>query len=90
VKSLNAKFLITMTHHIFNYKIVLMPEEDGFSVLVPAIPEICTQGNTEEEALENAREAIECYLESCSQQGELPELERVGNYQIKDLTVCLA
>jgi antitoxin HicB len=38
--------------------------EGGFSVLVHAIPEICTFGETLEEACEMAEDAIRCYLES--------------------------
>lgn len=37
--------------------------EGGFNVTVPALDGCFTQGDTEEEALENAREAILCYLE---------------------------
>ena len=47
-----------------------MPE-GGFNVLVPAIPEICTYGETLEEAREMARDAIRCYLESAVTTGEL-------------------
>jgi predicted RNase H-like HicB family nuclease len=46
-----------------------MPE-GGFNVIVPAIPEICTYGETLEEAREMAREAIRCYLESALKTGE--------------------
>ena len=46
-----------------------MPE-GGFNVLVPAIPEICTYGETLEEAREMARDAIRCYLESALETGE--------------------
>ena len=46
-----------------------MPE-GGFNVLVPAIPEICTYGDTLEEAREMARDAIRCYLESALKTGE--------------------
>ena len=38
-------------------------EEGGFNVIVPELDGCFTQGDTEEEALKNAREAIECYLE---------------------------
>ena len=45
------------------FTIVLEPaEEGGFNVHVPALDGCFTQGNTEEEALTNAREAIECFL----------------------------
>lgn len=38
-------------------------EEGGFNVTVPALDGCFTQGETEEEALANAHEAILCYLE---------------------------
>ena len=42
------------------YTVVLDPDpEGGFTVTVPAIPSVVTEGETEEEALANAREAIE-------------------------------
>jgi antitoxin HicB len=47
----------------FSFSVVLEPQEDGgFTVLVPALPEAITEGNTEEEALANAREAIRAIL----------------------------
>ncbi|TET36979.1 MAG: type II toxin-antitoxin system HicB family antitoxin [Planctomycetota bacterium] len=38
-------------------------EEGGFNVSVPALDGCFTEGETEEEALKNAVEAIICYLE---------------------------
>ena len=55
----------------YGYTTVFEPLlEGGFSVLVPAIPEICTFGATLEEAREMARDAIRCYLESVILTGE--------------------
>ena len=46
------------------FNVVLTPaEEGGFVVMVPALEGCFTQGGTEKQALENAREAIICYLE---------------------------
>jgi len=46
------------------FNIILEPDEDGgFAVTVPALDGCFTQGDTEEEAIENAKEAILCYLE---------------------------
>lgn len=45
------------------YTIILEKEDDGFVVTAPALPGCITQGETREEALANAREAIEAYLE---------------------------
>ena len=44
--------------------------EGGFNVLVPAIPEICTYGETLEEARRMAQDAIRCILESAIETGE--------------------
>ena len=45
-------------------KVVLEPsDEGGFTVYVPSLPGCVSEGNTEEEALRNIREAIELYLE---------------------------
>ena len=53
------------------YRIVLVPEDEGgFSVFVPALPGCYTQGETREEALAMAKEAIELHLESLRDHGE--------------------
>jgi predicted RNase H-like HicB family nuclease len=42
----------------------LLPEEEGgYSVFVPLFPSCTTQGETAEEALNNAKEALELLLE---------------------------
>jgi len=46
------------------YAIVLEPQEvGGYTVTVPALPEVVTEGDTEAEAVEMAREAIELAIE---------------------------
>lgn len=54
------------------YTVVLTPEaeEGGWSVSVPSLPGCVTQGETKEEALANAREAIAGYLEELAMHGE--------------------
>lgn len=53
------------------YRILLTPEEEGgFSVSVPALPGCFTQGETIEEAIEMAKEAISVYVESLEKDGE--------------------
>ena len=55
----------------YGYTTIFEPlPEGGFSVLVPAIPEICTFGATLNEARGMARDAIRCYLESVILTGE--------------------
>jgi len=38
-------------------------EEGGFTVYVPSLPGCVSEGETEQEATQNIREAIELYLE---------------------------
>ncbi len=44
------------------YRVVLHPSEEGFSVSVPGLPGCWSEGDSEEEALENIRDAIQEYL----------------------------
>jgi len=53
------------------YRILLTPEDEGgFSVSVPALPGCFTQGETIDEAIEMAKEAISLYVESLEEDGE--------------------
>jgi predicted RNase H-like HicB family nuclease len=52
----------------FDVVIVTEPE-GGYSVFVPELPSIATQGETIEEARANAQEAIEAYLEVMHEDG---------------------
>ena len=46
------------------YKVRLEQSEEGFSVSCPALPGCWSQGETEQEALENIQDAIREYLEA--------------------------
>ena len=53
------------------YTITLRPEpEGGYTVLVPALPEVVTYGQDEAEALRMAHEAIELALDVRREEGE--------------------
>jgi predicted RNase H-like HicB family nuclease len=71
------------------YTVVLRAEpEGGYTVLVPALPEIVSFGESLEEAQRMAGDAIRCVLLSCREDGEpipeetpvvtVPEDERTG------------
>ena len=73
-----------MTGKPYTFTIVLEPaEEGGFIVTVPAMPELGTQGDTYDEAMANASEAVELVIEDRLSRGEkipadvLPQLERI-------------
>jgi antitoxin HicB len=47
----------------YSFSVILEPQSDGsFTVLVPALPEVVTEGDTEGQALLNAEEAIRAVL----------------------------
>ena len=63
---------------MLKYTVILVPEEDGaYSVEVPALPGCYTQGETREEAINMAKEAIELYVESSVAHGEEVQEETI-------------
>lgn len=60
------------------YRILLRREpEGGFTVTVPLLPGCVTWGDTLDEAIGNAKEDIELYLESLTAHGEEIPSERI-------------
>lgn len=47
---------------VMKYKVALRKTDEGFSVSAPGLPGCWSQGATEEEALDNIRDAIREYL----------------------------
>ena len=62
-----------------NYKVRLQKSEEGYSVSCPGLPGCWSQGETEEEALENIQEAIKDYLAAV---GELVKGEDVREVEV--------
>ena len=56
----------------YRYTIILYPdlEQGGYTVTVPALPGCVTEGETFEEAIAMAKEAIQLYIESLIADGE--------------------
>jgi predicted RNase H-like HicB family nuclease len=57
----------------YHFSVVLEPdreEPERYNVRVPALPGCLTYGESIEDALANAREAIEVYVESLIEDGE--------------------
>jgi antitoxin HicB len=61
------------------FTVLLFPDEKagGFTVEVPALPGVVTEGDTQEEAIANARDAIALMLEDMKADGESIPEERV-------------
>ena len=60
------------------YKVVLHRSEEGYSVSCPGLPGCWSQGDSEEEALENIQEAIHDYLDALDdlvRDGDVREVE---------------
>ncbi len=49
------------------YKIILDQSEEGYNVSCPNLPGCWSQGNTEQEAIENIKDAIQEYLAAISE-----------------------
>ena len=63
-----------------NYKVVLQHSEEGYSVSCPGLPGCWSQGETEEEALENIRDAIQEYLAAIE--------DRTQNVHVRDVEIA--
>lgn len=64
----------------YRYSIVLDPdlEDGGYTVTVPALSGIVTQGETFDEAVAMAKEAIQCHIEGLLADGEAVPEETEG------------
>jgi antitoxin HicB len=56
------------------YTVLIYPDEGAYSVVVPALPGCVTWGNTIDEAVASAREAIEGHIAALQDTGQdVPE-----------------
>ena len=67
-----------------NYRILLRKEpEGGYTVTVPTLPGCVTFGETVDEAIAAAREAVELYIEDLQEKGEeIPTEEGLLEYTL--------
>jgi predicted RNase H-like HicB family nuclease len=66
---------------LVRYKVVLHHTEEGISVSVPALPGCWSEGDTEEEALENIRDAIQEYLAALE--------DRLRDVEVREVEVAV-
>ncbi|OGF62005.1 hypothetical protein A2926_01425 [Candidatus Giovannonibacteria bacterium RIFCSPLOWO2_01_FULL_44_40] len=67
---------------IFQYEVIFEPNGAGYTVTVPKLPGIVTEGDNLKEAKEMAKDAIKCHLEAALKDKTLltfglPKKERV-------------
>ncbi len=67
-----------------SYRILLRKEpEGGYTVIVPSLPGCVTYGDSIDEAIDMAKEAIELYIESMEEHGEeVPTEEGILEYTL--------
>jgi antitoxin HicB len=78
------------------YSVLLQPDPDegGYTVTVPELPGIVTQGDTFEEALAMAREAIALHVEGLAEDGLPVPVERAAplvaqvSVEVRDLALA--
>jgi antitoxin HicB len=71
------------------YTVVLRPEpEGGFTVRVPALPEVVTFGENEADAMAMAKEAIELAIEHRASLGE--EIPESQSTPVREVTVVVS
>jgi predicted RNase H-like HicB family nuclease len=63
------------------YKILLEKSDEGYSVSCPGLPGCWSQGETEEEAIENIQDAIQGYLAAID--------ELVKNADVREVEVTV-
>jgi predicted RNase H-like HicB family nuclease len=67
------------------YKVLLKKTEEGYAVWCPGLPGCWSQGETEEDALQNIRDAIQEYLEAIQQlRGEHEEVREIEVPELRD------
>ena len=73
----------------YSYKILLTKEDEGgYMVTVPALAGCITQGDSIEEAIAMAQEAIELYIEELQSRGEkIPDNSNTLEYSLNLETV---
>ena len=59
------------------YKVLLQQSDEGFSVSCPGLPGCWSQGETEQEAIENIQDAIREYLEAIAESLEDEDVREV-------------
>ncbi len=71
------------------YRINLRKEEEGgYTVFVPSLPGCITYGETVDEAIDMAKEAIELYIEELQDRGEaIPDDSNVLEYSLNLMAV---
>ena len=73
-----------------SYAVILEPDEDGIYITtVPAFPGVVDQGETEEEALENIRRALDFTLADMVESGEEVPPSYAGRKVVREVDLAV-
>lgn len=73
---------------ILNYRVIIEQDEDGkFLASVPALQGCYTEGDTFEEALENAKDVIKLHLAARKERRLLPDDSQTEFVGVKNITI---
>ncbi|MDI6734976.1 MAG: type II toxin-antitoxin system HicB family antitoxin [bacterium] len=64
------------------YKVNLKKTEEGYAIWVPGLPGCWSQGKTEQESLENIKDAIQSYLKTAE---ELSKMEETRYVEVREV-----
>ena len=64
---------------MMNYRVSLQRTDEGYSVHVPGLPGCWSQGDTQQDALTNIRDAIREYLEVAAELASERDMEGVAH-----------
>ena len=84
INTLKDYDIMMVEQRTLNYKVLLRKEpEGGYTVLVPSLPGCVTYGDTVEDAIRMAKEAIELNIESLRERGEpIPTEDETLEYTV--------
>ena len=73
----------------YSFTVLFEPaQEGGYTVTVPALPGVVTEGDTLEEARAMAKDAIRCYLESLHKDGRPIPVDRDVSLMKEKVTIA--
>ncbi len=72
------------------YTVIIEPDEDGvYIATVPALPGVIDQGDTEEEAFENIKEALDFTLMDMIERGEEIPPSDAGRHVVREVDLAV-
>lgn len=73
---------------VLNYRVIIEQDEDGvFVASVPTLQGCYTEGDTFEEALDNAKDVVKLHIEARKERGLLPDDSQTEFVGVKNISI---